>query len=73
MSGKLDFDTIEIVSIEAFNNDEYQGLEIVWNCNFGFGTFQYIIADNKFEIVDDEYMGLDFAQAVLNRAMKVDE
>jgi hypothetical protein len=73
MSGKLDFDTIEIISIEAYHNDEYQGLEIVWNCNFGFGTFQYDIVDNKFEIVDDEYMGLDFAQAVLDRAMKINE
>jgi hypothetical protein len=27
MSGKLDFDTIEIISIEAYHNDEYQGLE----------------------------------------------
>lgn len=62
---------IDIINIEFWEkhgaNDG--GVEITWSCKKGFGTFQYYLKDGKFYIADDEYMGIDFAQAVLNKAL----
>lgn len=65
---------IEIESIEFWAEHERNlgGIEIVWTSPKGFGTFQYALYDDGEGyklIVDDEYMGEEFAQEVLRKAL----
>jgi hypothetical protein len=66
---------IPIHSVEEWSlaDSGQKGLEIIWSSIHGFGTFQYYLKDGKFHIADDEYMGNDFAQEVLNLAMRLKE
>jgi hypothetical protein len=66
---------ITINSIETWATHEGNdgGIEIEWfDPNYGFGTFQYYLEGGKFHVADDEYMGMDFAQEVLNAATKLE-
>lgn len=65
---------INIESIEFWESHERNlgGVEIVWSSPKGFGTYQYALYkdEGKFKLlVDDEYMGEEFAKAVLRKAL----
>ncbi len=64
---------IEILNVEFWNKHEMNdgGVEIQWSCEKGFGTFQYYLLNGKFNISDDEYMGIDFAEKVLFTALSI--
>ena len=64
---------VEILSVEFWGSHEANdgGVEIVWSNECGFGTFQYYLKDGKFNISDDECMGIDFAEEVLFTALSI--
>ncbi|OQA48420.1 MAG: hypothetical protein BWY47_01053 [Bacteroidetes bacterium ADurb.Bin302] len=64
---------LKIESIEFWSKYEGNdgGVEIVWSNKEGFGTFQYYLKDGKFNIADDECMGIDFAEEVLHKALNI--
>ena len=64
---------IAILDIEFWSKHEGNdgGVEIVWQTDNGWGTFQYYLKNDKFYISDDETMGKEFAQEVLYTALKL--
>ena len=65
---------IQIHRIEFWAEHEGNkgGIEIGWSCDMGYGTFQYYLDSNgRFHIGDDEFMGIDFAETVLHKALNI--
>ena len=66
-------DHITILDIQFWGKHEQNdgGVEVVWQTDQGWGTFQYYLKNGKFTVSDDECMGIDFAQKVLFTALEL--
>lgn len=68
---KLNKDTIVIDDFHVFSNEEYEGIKIRWVANIGFGevTIYKEKASDRWQI-DDEFMGKDFVNTLLSKAVE---
>lgn len=60
--------TLEIIGIHAFDNEEYEGLQIEWRGNTGWGQCDIYRAQGSWKwMANTEHMGRDFLKMLLEK------
>lgn len=68
---KLKEETLVVNDFHVFSNEEYEGLEIRWVANIGFGSVTiYKEKTSDCWQIDDEFMGKDFVKTLLSKAVE---